>query len=116
MTFAGLPEPETNRAARDKAREWVATPDLSYPEQRIAIEYDGSHHWQSRRQSKRDVDRNAMYADNGWIVIVVLAEHLYGRPHLLLDPIAGHLRERGHRGEPDRLDSGWEPYMRDIGD
>ena len=92
LTFAGLPEPRVNLEVTDANGEWVAKPDLSYPEVKVAIEYDGSHHGREKKQWTRDVDRNAVYLDNGWMVIVVLAEHLYVRPHLLLDRILGHLR------------------------
>lgn len=114
MTFAGLPEPETNLMARDGLGEWIATPDLSYPDLKIAIEYEGSHHGRRKGQWTRDVDRNAAYNDNGWVIVVVLAEHLYKRPHLLLDRIAGHLHARGHRAMPSSLTTEWEPYMRGI--
>ncbi|UYM03744.1 hypothetical protein [Solicola gregarius] len=114
MLLAGLPEPKVNLKAYDAAGEWIATPDLSYPEVKLAIEYDGSHHGRRRKQWKRDVDRNAIYLDNGWIVIVVLAEHLYQRPHLLLDRIVGHLRDRGLPDLPDVLSGAWEPYLREI--
>lgn len=114
MVFAGLPEPETNRPTYDSAGEWIATPDLSYPEIRLAIEYDGSHHGRERKQWTRDVDRNSGYLDNDWLVVVVLADHLYKRPHPLLDRILTHLRERGHPRVPDSLSGAWEPYLRQV--
>lgn len=111
MTFAGLPEPETGRAVHDAAGEWIATPDLSYPGIKLAIEYDGRHHAEDRKQWTRDVDRNALLVDNGWKVIVVLADHLYTRPFLLLDRILASLRELGHSGAPNALDMDWQPYF-----
>lgn len=111
MTFAGLPEPVTNQKALDRCGEWFATPDLSYPDLRLAIEYDGRHHWERQKQRTRDVERNAMYSDNGWVVIVVLGENLYRRPHSILDRILRHLRERGHATAPAAIDGGWEPYL-----
>lgn len=104
ILFAGLPEPVTGRPAYDAVGEWIATPDLSYPDIRLAIEYDGRHHVEDARQWTRDVDRNRLLVNNGWKVLVVLADHLYRRPYLLLDQIHGDLRERGHPGAPEQLD------------
>lgn len=112
LLFAGLPEPEAGRPVYDAAGGWIATPDLSYPSIKLAIEYDGRHHAESRKQWTRDVDRNAALVDDGWKVIVVLSDHLYRRPNLLLDRILRSLRERSHPGCPERIDNDWLSYFR----
>lgn len=52
-------------------------PDLSYPELRIAIEYEGDGHRTDRRQWERDVERYERFADAGWRVIRVTATQLF---------------------------------------
>ncbi len=44
LVHAGLPCPVVNRAAIDDQGRFLALPDMSYPERRIAIEYDGDVH------------------------------------------------------------------------
>jgi len=55
-------------------------PDLSYPELKIAIEYEGDGHRTDRRQWERDVERYERFADAGWRVIRVTATQLFTRP------------------------------------
>ena len=114
LHFAGLPEPKTGTAGLDAEGEWIATPDLSFPEVRLAIEYDGEHHLRQRKQWTRDVDRNAEYVENGWTVVVVIADHLYRRPQLILDRIHGHLRRLGHPSTPRVLAGEWERYLNEV--
>ncbi|WP_427006310.1 hypothetical protein [Pseudarthrobacter sp. H2] len=40
----GLPEPGINIPMFDETGRWIQDPDLSYEEQKIAIQYDGGHH------------------------------------------------------------------------
>ncbi|MBM7820461.1 hypothetical protein JOE63_002938 [Cellulosimicrobium cellulans] len=44
LVQAGLPCPQVNVPAHDDGGQFLALPDLSYPELRIAIEYDGDVH------------------------------------------------------------------------
>lgn len=44
LVDGGLPCPEVNRPVRDPDGRFVALPDLSYPAERVAIEYDGDVH------------------------------------------------------------------------
>ncbi|MEP6527595.1 MAG: hypothetical protein ABJA86_10560 [Nocardioidaceae bacterium] len=77
LVLAGLPEPETGVAVSDAHGGWIAAPDLSYPRVKIAIEYDGLHHFTDRSQRILDVARNANLIGDGWKVIVVLDHHLF---------------------------------------
>lgn len=40
----GLPEPEINAPIFDQDGRWLQDPDLSYGDERVAIQYDGAHH------------------------------------------------------------------------
>lgn len=46
----GLPEPLINGRVMDADGGWLARVDLSYPEPRIAIEYQGDQHRSDQRQ------------------------------------------------------------------
>jgi hypothetical protein len=95
IVLAGLPEPETGRDALDSAGGWIATPDLSYPAQRIAIEYDGADHTRPRQRHK-DNRRREAYDRDGWRLLVVTDTDFFVYPAQLLVRIWDALRERGH--------------------
>lgn len=65
---AGLPEPELNVPLISATNEILHSPDLSYPEFRIAIEYEGDHH-RSAEQLARDIRREEAVARAGWFQI-----------------------------------------------
>jgi hypothetical protein len=73
---AGLPEPLVNYEIRDRRGYFLALGDLVYPEWRILIEYDGSHHFASEQQGHHDVDRLDLVMADGWRVIRVHCEHM----------------------------------------
>ncbi|MDI2099657.1 hypothetical protein [Ruicaihuangia caeni] len=77
---AGLPEPIVGFVVRDRSGQFIATPDLAYPDARIALEYEGDGHRLSRQQFVIDIDRYERLAAAGWRVIRVLAQDL-GEPH-----------------------------------
>jgi len=68
MRRAGLPEPVVQHEVRDGLR-LIARPDLSYPELKIAIEYEGDGHRTDKDQWRRDIQRQRELEDLGWIVI-----------------------------------------------
>ncbi|MCI9858829.1 endonuclease domain-containing protein [Microbacterium proteolyticum] len=75
LVRAGLPEPELNWTLRTTTGTFVARLDLAYPEQRVAVEYDGRQHADTE-QFRRDADRWRAIADEGWTLIRVVAHHL----------------------------------------
>lgn len=75
LVRAGLPRPVAQYIVRDVAGTFVARLDLAYPELKIAIEYDGAWHWESRMADER---RRGRLRALGWTVIVVSAEDLKG--------------------------------------
>jgi hypothetical protein len=74
IVAAGLPCPQVNRAVHDHAGQFVALPDLSYPTERIAIEYDGDVHRTDRRTWQRDIARRQALEHLGWRVITCTAD------------------------------------------
>lgn len=63
LVFAGLPRPRAQVSLYDDAGRFVGRPDLYYPQQRLAIEYDGSTHRMSLTADNRRQNRliNAGY-------------------------------------------------------
>ncbi len=63
LMFAGLPRPLAQVPLYDDAGRFVGRPDLYYPQQRLAIEYDGSMHRMSLTADNRRQNRliNAGY-------------------------------------------------------
>jgi len=72
----GFPRPQVNVVVRDAAGAYLARPDLSYPELRIAIEYDGDYHRTDRRSWQVDVERRQRLEDAGWRILTVTAATL----------------------------------------
>jgi hypothetical protein len=74
---AGLPEPIRQHRIFDDDGRFVARPDLSYPDKRLYIEYDGGHH-ESVRQRVADLDRQNRLTALGWRPLRFTKEALRG--------------------------------------
>jgi hypothetical protein len=94
LILAGLPEPQVGYTVTDSAGGWLAQPDLSYPEIRIAIEYDGRHHLVDARQWRQDIRRRENLEREGWLVRVVTAHDLLHMPQTVVGRIAEDIRSR----------------------
>jgi len=90
---AGLPEPAVNARVLDDGG-WLARVDLSYPAQRIAIEYQGDQHRSDKRQWHGDISRTRGLQTAGWQVIFASADDI-ARPHSVLMSIRTGLADRG---------------------
>jgi very-short-patch-repair endonuclease len=44
---------------------------MGWEQIRLAVEYDGDHHWTDRRQFTKDIKRAEALADLGWIHVRV---------------------------------------------
>lgn len=71
---AGLPEPFLN-VPTELGDGVVRQPDLSYPEQKVAVEYDGEGHSEAV-QIVRDIAREEDFARAGWLVVRVSKRHM----------------------------------------
>lgn len=80
LVDAGLPCPVVNALVRDPEGRVVAMPDLSYTEQRVAVEYDGDVHRTDRRTWLRDATRRAELESLGWRVITCTADDVLQHP------------------------------------
>jgi hypothetical protein len=97
LVLAGLPEPQVGQVIHDSDGGWLARPDLSYPEFKIAIEYDGQHHLIDLRQWRRDIRRRENLEREGWLVRVITAHDLLHAPATVIARISQDLYTRGRR-------------------
>jgi hypothetical protein len=94
IVLSGLPEPAIGHVVLDSDGGWLAKPDLSYPELKIAIEYDGHHHLKDARQWQRDIRRRENLERAGWRVRVITAADLLTAPATILARISTDLQAR----------------------
>ncbi len=96
MVLAGLPEPMINRTifARDGSVTYRL--DLSYPELRVAIEYDGRQHAEDAHQWGWNVTRREWLDDQQWRLLVLRACDVYDTPWATIGRIAAILASRGY--------------------
>jgi hypothetical protein len=71
---AGFQEPETQIPVLQTSTCPVAFLDMGWREFKVAVEYDGDHHRNDRRQYVKDIARLRMLEALGWIVIRVIAD------------------------------------------
>lgn len=86
LLLGGLPRPIAQHRVRVAGRV-IATVDLGYPEERIAIEYEGEDHFTTER-GPRDVYRYTRLVDLGWRVYRYVARDVYHAPDRIVAEIA----------------------------
>ena len=106
----GLPEPAINVPIFDHDGGWIQDPDLSYGEEKIAIQYDGGHH-ATPAQRRSDIFRDEDARDAGWRVVVLTQWDLTpiapGMEPSAVARVRAALRERGwNEAEPRIRDRG----------
>ena len=94
IACAKLPEPVIGYTVRDANGDFIGTPDLAYVRERIAIEYQGSDHWMNPAVFADDIERRILFERAGWIVILVIADHIFRNPHWTTERIRTALRDR----------------------
>lgn len=110
IVLAGLPEPTVNHILRDHAGEWVARLDLSYPDYKLIVEYDGRQHADDAGQWERDIERHEFLDDDGWKLLVVTSKGIHREPEQTLRRISSALLRRGCR-VPAALSDAWRPHF-----
>jgi Protein of unknown function (DUF559) len=94
MVDARLPEPLVNVPALDDKGQFLALPDMSYPELKIAIEYDGDHHRTDPETWRRDVERRQRLEDAGWLIITATADDVIRYPERVIARIRTAINNR----------------------
>lgn len=110
IVLAGLPEPVVNFEVVDDEGRVEYRIDLSFPEQRVGIEFDGRHHIEREGQWEGDLLRREDLEARDWKFVVVVGSQVYGDPRLVLSRIEGALRSRGIR-VPALLSREWHRHF-----
>lgn len=111
IVLAGLPEPRVNHVVRDDTGRVVRRFDLSYPELRLIVEYDGRQHAEDPDQYDSDIYRREALDIGGWRIVVVTAKGIFHRPQETLTRVRAALVDRGARGLPARFDDAWRAHF-----
>jgi len=75
---AGFPAPQTQIPVVDEYGQIVAVLDMGWERIKLAVEYDGDHHWTDRRQFKKDIGRAEALTELGWVDVRVTADDTEG--------------------------------------
>jgi hypothetical protein len=78
-TAPDLPKFAVNEPVYRNKGGWLAEPDLSLEEARIALEYQGADHAAVERMRK-DITRNADMRSEGWLCLLYGPAEVFGRP------------------------------------
>lgn len=111
IVLAGLPEPTVNHTLLDDLGRLRRRLDLSYPELRLIIEYDGRQHIEREASWESDLERREELEDGEWRILVVTARGIYREPERTLERLRRQLVARGARGVPRRLAEDWRRFF-----
>ncbi len=111
IVLAGLPEPTVNHKVYDASGRLLYRFDLSYPQLKLIIEYDGRQHREDLDQWDHDIERREWFDHNGWMIVLVVARGIFQRPWETLDRIRAALKVRGCSALPRVLAEDWRPFF-----
>lgn len=111
IVLAGLPEPTVNVKVYDAAGFLLYRFDLSYPDLKVVVEYDGRQHRDDLDQWDHDSDRADWFEANGWRYVPVFSRGIYKQPEKTLQRVHAALRDRGCRDLPRQLSDEWRAYF-----
>lgn len=112
IVLSGLPEPAVNLSVQDGSGRSRRL-DLSYPELKIAVEYDGRHHIAREAQWESDLARREDLEALGWRFIVLTSRDLFVTPGKTVDRVVAALASRGVRVLPR---AGWQLHFAGRGE
>lgn len=111
IVLAGLPEPFVNFTLRRRDGSVMMRLDLSYPDLRIVIEYDGQQHRTNLDQWDTDIQRDEWFGEEEWRVVKVVARDIYRRPDRTIERVHRALESRHARNLPRTLSDEWRRYF-----
>ncbi len=91
---AGLPEPVIGFTVHNARGEFVGTPDLFYPQYRIALEYEGDGHRTDTQTFNDDIERAELFQEAGCRYVRITRDHV-DNPHRLVTRVRNALLQRG---------------------
>ena len=110
IVLAGLPEPVVNFEVLEQNGHVQYRIDLSFPDQKVGIEFDGRHHIERQEQWEGDLLRREDLEDDDWKFVVVVSSQFYADPANVLTRVSTALRSRGIR-VPRQLDPEWRRHF-----
>ena len=111
MVLAGLAEPVVNYTIYDASGRWLRRFDLSIPELKLIIEYDGRQHAENDEQWDHDIERRENLDGDGWRLIVIRSKGIYVEPRQTLERIADAMRAGGAPNVPRRFRDEWRRHF-----
>jgi very-short-patch-repair endonuclease len=111
LVLAGLPEPQINLSLRIDDGTLIRRYDLSWPDFKIAIEYDGRQHIERVENWESDLNRRDDGDDEGWRLITVTSKRLFVETERTLERIHRLARRRRVPGTPVHLSDAWRPHF-----
>lgn len=110
IVLAGLPEPKVNVKVNYPSGRPRFRLDLSYPDLKIDVEYDGRQHRDDNDQWDHDVLREEWLVNDGWKLVKVTHRGIYREPAATIERVRSAIRARGGR-LPNRLSDDWKPFF-----
>jgi hypothetical protein len=74
----GFPRPQTQIPVYDEFGVLVAVFDLGWEDVKIAMDYEGAHHWLTRARINHDIRKAEAVAELGWVELRVTADDSEG--------------------------------------
>jgi len=111
IVLAGLPEPEVNHKIYGEDGRLRYRFDLSYPDLKLVVEYDGRQHRADLDQWDADTERKDWFDHNGWMHVAVFSRGIFRRPDETLARVLAALRSRGCMSLPRVLADDWRPFF-----
>ncbi len=97
LVLAGLPEPVVNHVIRWEDGRVRYRFDLSWPQWRLVVEYDGRQHRDDLDQWDTDIARRDWMDAKGWSFVPVVARGVHRRPDETLERVRSALVRRPPR-------------------
>lgn len=106
IVLAGLPEPTVNYVLRTAEGDWVRRLDLCYRNGKIAVEYDGRHHLETKKR-REDLIRREELERQGWLFVVLVSDDIYVDPCATVERVRLALIQRDQHERRRRLSPEW---------
>ncbi len=110
IVLAGLPEPVVNHKVFYADGLLRYRFDLSWPEIRLIVEYDGRQHRADFGQWDRDNDRDDWLDHHDWMIVKVFSSGIYKEPEKTIERVRKALLSRGGK-VPRRPREDWRPFF-----
>ena len=100
---------------RDEHGDEVRRYEVSWPEVRVVVEYDGRHHIERVEQWERDLARREAIDHDDWRIVVVVSAGIYKHPEQTVERVFRVLSARGLPGLPEAPSEAWRPHFPGFG-